>query len=190
MYNQRKRSAFHEAGHAVVALVLGVELLSVTLDDTDGYGSTCYVEEATVPETFPMPVEVLAAIQNELTVLIAGAEGQKLYTYGTIDPEVTDDEERIREKVYLLIKHDINSHRTILPSVVETDLDELDEQLLDDLRHAYYQMYETRARVIVKLPSVWEGIHAVAARFQKGDALSGDEIREIVSKAVAASDAS
>jgi ATP-dependent Zn protease len=166
--------AFHEAGHAVMAWVLGRNVIRVTItpqveEGERGYflleGHAVHVSRSNRLWRSDDPLERDRA-EKEAMIVIAGPLAEGLHT-GKPVRAIGDDKERIKT----LTK---NHHGGwIFPTC-----DEDDDQLRDACHKKYVEWL--RARVSLQLQADWPLVDALADALVKKETMTGSQVKKLL----------
>lgn len=167
-------AAHHEAGHAVVALLLGIQLDEVSIDHRfPGNGRTGYWRSPTGPVCYGAPVSaapsrwarLLNAEQRATVFALAGplAEarllGLPLRSLGSIG-----DLEAVHQLViHVLVPQGLAPHGAVRPGA-----------------DAFFKCEMNRTRRILKEPAVWRAVTVLAHELLCWGRLPGDEVAATV----------
>ena len=159
-------TAYHEAGHAVVARMLGYKLLGISID-SDLEGKLGHSGSDVLPESLKqsknwrkdvVTPEEWTAASDDIVIYLAGATAEELLhgREAVVDP----DEPRSSDETQVIGR---------LVRMCGANYEAQNELLADSL---------ARARVLVK--DHWEKIEAVAEALLEQTTLSGPETEELI----------
>ena len=154
LMSEHWKAAYHEAGHAVTATLLGIPVMQVSLND--GGGGTTKIEPSFPAETFiDSPEKYRQEIENLIVYMCAGYSAQDLYC--PIVAEEEGDEGKVSDYAsahyYAKLLHPENGRGF---------MDELD----------------VRSEELVK--KEWPIIKQVATRLVRRAIISGDDLRTMM----------
>lgn len=153
-------TAYHEAGHATVAVWLGLQLARVELTPNHPVHSGCCWEKVDDPHALCLAVELgdEKVIRPQIKILLAGRAAQQK---GGFDDIPNGD------------SHDIETALKVARLMVGCAAKA--EELLNELR--------IDTRKLLDMPKVWAGVEALASKLLLKGALVGDEAHRILAEA-------
>lgn len=154
--------AYHEAGHAVVGLRKGLDLLATDIlpDGTGGRGHTRFARPGSWfnPRRGNLNARELDMVDRVLVTFLAGLAAES--RVGTADPEGSgyDLDEAVRRWIALLAKDEAE-------------------------RQAAFDAYLDRAVAELNAPGAWSEVDTVARRLLNEQSLDGARVRALIKAA-------
>jgi hypothetical protein len=160
---ERRATAYHEAGHAVMSVELRLVVASVNLHRDEHQLGVCRGGGALPQEEdFHMPNgKTRRWVEREIMVLLAGSEAEAMFT---------------GRKNHLGARSDLHSAVDLASTVCNT---------VDEVQ-AYLLLLAIRARDLLATEHLWAAVVAVAEALLERGELKGREVRRIVRRAIAA----
>ena len=158
-HTARERTAYHEAGHAVMAFYLHRRIVTVTIVADEEQGSLGHVRYGQLPPTFDPDVDTSIKterlIQREVLLCVAGNTAEWLLTGRNNWTGASDD----RHKAVQIAGYLCGSNEEI---------------------GAYISWLMLRAASILHRPDLWAGVEGLAKALLERDTIGSREIPTII----------
>jgi hypothetical protein len=160
----KRRDAYYQAGHAVIALRESLEVIQVSIQDTN----CCWID-VTYPDLNQLRLSTSetarSGAKSVIRALLAGPAAQSRYSFGTLPPDdpLPDFDLADRE----MLEHEAVWHAIALAGRISRDSPSL-------IRSLWRQVYR-----LIHGDEVWTAVEVVAQSLLLNGELAGCEIRDI-----------
>lgn len=157
---ERVATAYHEAGHAAVAVWFGLQLERVELTPDHPVHAGCCQEKVDDPDALSLAVELgeEAVIRPQIKILLAGRAAQQKGGYDHVPGSDHHDVETALRMAALMVGRGGEAEELLAQSLIET------RRLLDSA-------------------AVWAGVEALADELLRQGRVEGDDAHRILAAA-------